>query len=368
MSQISTSDRPKTGHGRRHHGIEAPQTARDSYTPHQRITPDRIEPWTENDQFIDWGTMETNIDITGCDVLDLDTGFELHTNRNRENSSEIDGRPKTSRSMRNRRNSHNQQGEKQHQPMKTARSMSVDINELGDRPKTGRSKERRSYHEPQVNPSPPPHPAPPSTSRTTSAKRRTAKRRTSQENTEANIIFSENPEIRPTSVTLSRYRPLPAIGKSQNLSDDLPEREPPTFERRDDDLIKIHDVQTIENQLADCAITDAEFIERSYSEIALSKTDALFSEPHVLPAEPEGNENRVLLAIKLPNRKRVQRFFRPYEKLKLVLQTAENAMSQDLSDYVLACPMPVIEFKDMNMLIGEAGLQNRTMLHLVLPD
>ena len=85
---------------------------------------------------------------------------------------------------------------------------------------------------------------------------------------------------------------------------------------------------------------------------------------HDLPSEPLESEERVLLAIKLPDGKRIQRFFRPLDQLDSVLHFAENSSLLDYSEYDLVCNVPKTMFYDLSQKIQDTELKDRTVLYL----
>ena len=85
---------------------------------------------------------------------------------------------------------------------------------------------------------------------------------------------------------------------------------------------------------------------------------------HDLPNEPGKDEERVLLAVKLPDGQRIQRCFRPDDSLHSVLHFAENSSLIDYSEYDLVCNVPKIVFDNLSQRIQDAQLQDRTVLYL----
>lgn len=85
---------------------------------------------------------------------------------------------------------------------------------------------------------------------------------------------------------------------------------------------------------------------------------------HSLPSEPSEAEERLLLAIKLPDGKRIQRYFRPHDQLNTVLHFAENSSLLDYSEYDLACNVPKNVFYDLSKIIQDTELKDRTVLYL----
>lgn len=86
---------------------------------------------------------------------------------------------------------------------------------------------------------------------------------------------------------------------------------------------------------------------------------------HQIPSEPPEGEERLLLAIRLPDGKRVQRYFSVADRMEVVKQYAENVLCTDMSQYNLSCNSPKSLFTDLSQLIGEVGLMDRTLLFLV---
>ncbi|XP_060078449.1 uncharacterized protein LOC132557935 [Ylistrum balloti] len=90
--------------------------------------------------------------------------------------------------------------------------------------------------------------------------------------------------------------------------------------------------------------------------------------PHKLPAEPSVGDTRILLAVRLLDGSRKQRYFRVTDKLDVVLQFAENCVNCDLSLYDLVRNMPRVVYTDLSVLVGEAELEDRTVLYLEEKD
>ncbi|KAL4221101.1 cilium assembly [Mactra antiquata] len=89
---------------------------------------------------------------------------------------------------------------------------------------------------------------------------------------------------------------------------------------------------------------------------------------HELPVEPSEGEPRVLLAIKLPDGKRIQRYFSPQDNLETVMHYAENDNLVNYEDYLLVCNAPRTTFTDLSMKIEETQLRDRTVLYLEEKD
>ena len=88
-----------------------------------------------------------------------------------------------------------------------------------------------------------------------------------------------------------------------------------------------------------------------------------------LPLEPSSSDSdAILLAVKLPSGKRIQRRFRKSDPLHVVRHFAESSAKLDFSATVMICDAPRRTFTDLNAKLSETELQNRTVLHLQLPD
>ena len=85
---------------------------------------------------------------------------------------------------------------------------------------------------------------------------------------------------------------------------------------------------------------------------------------HDLPSEPRKDEEHVLLAIKLPDGQRIQRCFRPMDQLHSVLHFAENSSLVDYSEYDLVCNVPKTVFYDLSQRIQDTQIKDRTVLYL----
>ncbi len=87
-----------------------------------------------------------------------------------------------------------------------------------------------------------------------------------------------------------------------------------------------------------------------------------------LPPEPTEKEPRALLAVKLPNGQRVQRYFPPDDKLLSILHFAEVSAKMDFTGCELIQDVPKMKFSDLSITIRQSGLANRTVLHIHAPD
>lgn len=85
---------------------------------------------------------------------------------------------------------------------------------------------------------------------------------------------------------------------------------------------------------------------------------------HKLPSEPTDNDTRILLAVRLLDGSRKQRYFRVTDKLQMVLQFAENSSNCDLSTYDIVRNMPRVVYTNLSVSVGETDLVDRTVLYL----
>ncbi|KAJ8319951.1 hypothetical protein KUTeg_001538 [Tegillarca granosa] len=265
--------------------------------------------------------------------------------------------------------------------------------------------EAKHYREFQL----PPENAPQVSHRPKSSRKRPrSARRTAMKNPELQIEGQpaddpiNTPVLRPQS-SLSRYKPLPAIGTTidpskadeyidqslspqthvlkldddndsgsharvfnfENLETEIPEEEknisPKPRYRRESECSDSFSGQHFEN---DSSVRNSgTHNEMEKEDMGFFKPETTFK-PHFLPEEPSEDETRILLAVRLLNGQRHERYFRPTEQLDLVLQFAENMGMQDLSSYNLACNAPRLVFSDMTALIRDSGLVERTVLYL----
>lgn len=211
------------------------------------------------------------------------------------------------------------------------------------------------------------------------------------------LLFSDTPILRPLS-SLSKYKPLPAIGttspntedsddisrKTQSMSLGLGERTLTRYtidihkkdsaspsengtsrgsDRPDSvDQMKQDRRESIDKQYSDGKQQNYEHRDSGRQVIDIFNKNRLTT--HELPQEPDESEQRILLALRLPDGRRHQRFFRLSETMDLVLKFAENVSGMDLSEFRLACNAPRTVFADLTQLVGESGLQDRTVLYL----
>ncbi|XP_052821090.1 filaggrin-2-like [Mya arenaria] len=85
---------------------------------------------------------------------------------------------------------------------------------------------------------------------------------------------------------------------------------------------------------------------------------------HEIPDEPSSDEPRLLLAVKLPDGKRIQRHFRPNETLDTVIKFAENTNLVKYEDMQLICNATHTQFSDPSVRISDTHIKDRTVLYL----
>ncbi|KAK3104081.1 hypothetical protein FSP39_024287 [Pinctada imbricata] len=277
-----------------------------------------------------------------------------------------------------------------------------------------------------------PREKPPTPRPKSSKRRLKSGRRRSQESYQPQESAAiDTPILRPTS-SLSKYKPLPAIGgkmpsprvpnmeyssqrkmsessdvhrkmsitsdtgkdvqrkmsitsdtgkdvaevasKTQNISLGLGERTKTIYSidlhKRDSDYTEEQGQSSRSSQVTE---READFSKSDSSQVKNNKVQHESKSvgqfiPHELPIEPSESESRIQLAIRLPDGRRHQHYFREYEKLDLVLKFAENISCMDLSDQRLACNAPRAVFADLSKTLSEAGIQDRTVLYLEEKD
>ena len=85
----------------------------------------------------------------------------------------------------------------------------------------------------------------------------------------------------------------------------------------------------------------------------------------VIPSPNEPAVSEILLAVKLPtDGTRHQRYFRTNEKLQAIVEYAEEVAGQDFGGYILVATAPKNIYKDLDDTIEDAGLEDKTVLHL----
>ncbi|XP_076806189.1 UBX domain-containing protein 10-like [Clavelina lepadiformis] len=86
-----------------------------------------------------------------------------------------------------------------------------------------------------------------------------------------------------------------------------------------------------------------------------------------VPREPGPNEERLLLAIKLPDGARVERHFKPNTKLSGVLAYSYSqypVLPISQSDIYRMDKVPKVLLEDLDLSLEEVGIKNRTVLYI----
>ncbi|XP_038078305.1 UBX domain-containing protein 10-like [Patiria miniata] len=85
--------------------------------------------------------------------------------------------------------------------------------------------------------------------------------------------------------------------------------------------------------------------------------------------EPQEGEDRVLIAVKLPEGERLQRYFRPSDSIADIVSFAEHTSQRVFSDCnVFTSDVPKKMIDDLTVTINKAGLGHRTLLLLEEKD
>jgi hypothetical protein len=182
------------------------------------------------------------------------------------------------------------------------------------------------------------------------------------------------PDVRPTSAALQKYKRLPNIGDKTagdnvtNVNKDLrrlslentPAQAPQVLAVKQG----LHRHYTPPQVLTLADAVDQE--ETTMSQIPVQNVPEPATSP--LPGEPTEGEKRILLAIRLPNGERLQRYFRISDTLGVVLKFTEQFAEKKFTGYSLLCSVPKQVFTDMGQEIKDTGLQDRTVLLLQAPD
>ena len=222
------------------------------------------------------------------------------------------------------------------------------------------------------------------------------------------------PDSRPASSSLSKYKPLPAIGSAKSdsrtaapqssgqgqiespLSPSSSAGQPSPLARQMNMAYQIPEVdskdgkesQNLSNNnfgTAETTLTDSPVINPAPSQTTQGQTsqvppsDSLAqNSPELmykkltrnvdLTTEPSPGEPSIVLAIKLPTGARVQRNFRLTDTLEMVLNFAEVSAQLDFTGVEMVCDIPRQVFKDLKVNLTDSGLQNRTVLHVQLPE
>ncbi|XP_067659314.1 UBX domain-containing protein 10-like [Haliotis asinina] len=217
-------------------------------------------------------------------------------------------------------------------------------------------------------PSPPPRP--PSTQRVRPMSSR--QRPTSSRISQPPPVEKDLPNVtvmRPPS-SFNKFRRLPSIGDP-----DVQQDEPASLHSDMDDLhlnetrvaksqstqqpsgMTVHKSDKTETQQKD---------QNDPASVSFQSLSGLNLPPpeHPLPPEPTEQEERLLLAVKLPaDGKRCQRYFSPSDYLQDIHHFAENVSQQNLSQYVLACNAPRKVLSTLTVQIRDVDLLDKTVLY-----
>ncbi|XP_052212709.1 uncharacterized protein LOC127831715 [Dreissena polymorpha] len=152
----------------------------------------------------------------------------------------------------------------------------------------------------------------------------------------------------------------------QHLSDEIYKSSVANYERNISGD-SVSDGNGLKDDRESHASTQVLSTEENYEHLsssALKSLDFL----HDIPSEPTEHEFRLLLAIKLHDGKRVQRFFRPSESLVDVMHFAENSALVRYGNFNLLCNAPRMMFTDLNVSIANTCIKDRTVLYLEQKD
>ena len=131
----------------------------------------------------------------------------------------------------------------------------------------------------------------------------------------------------------------------------------------------VEQLQTLTNNLDLSAVNPEPDVTPAQVYSSTSNPFPPLTRPVELPAEPSSADtDAVLLAVKLPDGRRMQRRFRKSDELRSVLHFAEVSAQLDFSATVIVCDAPRRLFTDLCVKLSDTELQNRTVLHLQLPD
>ena len=184
---------------------------------------------------------------------------------------------------------------------------------------------------------------------------------------------SKNPEMEASSTGRElRIDGEAKIAEHVKASSSHPEKQLDTAQHQNQHGGSFEEAATIDKSVInDKPVAEAADDKRKEEDVTSSETDSdlwPLRREVTLPLEPESDEPRFRLAVKLPDGQRVQRFFRLGESLNTVVEFAEVESKLDLGGYELVCTMPHRIIKDLSQSVGESGLQDKTVLHLQLPD
>ena len=89
---------------------------------------------------------------------------------------------------------------------------------------------------------------------------------------------------------------------------------------------------------------------------SLKSDQRLESKSGSVPSEPGPDEERIALAVKLPNGNRVQRYFSPFDSLEVVLRFVETSENSDYSGCEFMCHETKNILNDFRKTIRELNL------------
>lgn len=197
------------------------------------------------------------------------------------------------------------------------------------------------HHLPCTPPRPPSHPRP------KSAKKRP---RSGSRPRSSSAIVSRpmsdpptTPQLPPSPVSFSRYKPLPSINSSM-LS-----------KASSHSSISSHSNENINEVLSET------------NELTQKMSDISFNQQRNPPTEPSESEpSRINLAIKMLDGTRHERWFRQSDTIGDILCYAQSVTTEPLPDNCEICTneLPKRIFSDLSQTLEDVGLQSRTVLYI----
>ena len=171
--------------------------------------------------------------------------------------------------------------------------------------------------------------------------------------------------MRPNSaVIFNKYNPLPSIGQKQQEEIVMGIQREKTFIQETNSL-----------PCNNCQLKSApksHFKEpinfNSNGEETINSSFKPLTRIIDLPQEPGDTEENIVLAVKLPDGRRVHQRFRPNETIQLVMNFAESVAKLDFSGCkFVSNTVPKLEFNDLTLNICKSGLEDKSLLYLVTP-
>lgn len=208
-----------------------------------------------------------------------------------------------------------------------------------------------------------------------------------------------SPRQLPGKSSLSKYKPLPAIGTRNQGTSPVDIFETTSDYQNEDQLTKemegyssSHTVrsQTVELTRESSPVQNNDHLHLVSPSLDLQETSTKLRQSHecnedqvskrgspqistavaqdisapiALSAQPSLKEAKTLLAVKLPNGRRIQHFFRLTDPLRMVRRFAEISSKHDLTDFKLVKSFPR-EILDLERTLEENDLSEKTLLHL----